>query len=193
MITATTSDKDLIIDILSESFDTNQSVNFVVKQDRRRKERIRRLMEYSYELCSMFGKVYLSEDKKACALVLFHERKRTTLKTVLLDLKLTFSCIGLTRVKQVLDKEAKVRSNYPPGPIYYIWFIGVHPSAQKKGIGKRLLADIISESSAMQRPVYLETSAAVNVDFYKYMGFEVYKELEQPYKLYLIRKELNII
>ena len=36
---ATSSDKSTILDILTKSFDTNKSVNYVVKQDRRRIDR----------------------------------------------------------------------------------------------------------------------------------------------------------
>ena len=36
MIKATYQDKDRVVDILAESFDDNQSVNYIVKQDKKR-------------------------------------------------------------------------------------------------------------------------------------------------------------
>jgi hypothetical protein len=50
-------DKDLLVDILTKSFETNQSVN-IVKQDKKRIKRIRALMDYSFEVCYMFRKVF---------------------------------------------------------------------------------------------------------------------------------------
>ncbi len=82
------SDKDLIVDILTRSFETNQSVNYIVKQDKQRLDRIAVLMDYSFEVCYMYGDVFLSDDKKACALVTYPDKKKTTLKSVLLDVKL---------------------------------------------------------------------------------------------------------
>jgi len=70
-------DKDLIVDILTKSFETNQSVNYIVKQDSKRLSRIRSLMDYSFEVCHSFGDVFLSDDNKACALVLYPDKKRT--------------------------------------------------------------------------------------------------------------------
>ena len=64
-------EKNLIIDILTQSFDTNQSVNYIVNQDRKRLSRIRALMDYSFEVCTLFGEVFISDDKKACALIMY--------------------------------------------------------------------------------------------------------------------------
>ena len=55
---STYENKQLVIDILTSSFDTNKSVNYIVKQDRKRKDRIKDLMNYSFENCHCSGKVY---------------------------------------------------------------------------------------------------------------------------------------
>src|SRR6185295_7660897 len=102
MLKATYNDKEIILDILCESFDSNKSVNYVVKQDGQRRKRIRTLMNYSFEICYKFGQLYLSDDKQACALILFPDKKKTSLTTILLDVKLAFLSIGLTRVIKVL-------------------------------------------------------------------------------------------
>ncbi len=88
-----------IVDILSKSFDANRSVNYVVRQGHNREARIRKLMEYSFEVCHFFGEVWISDNEHACALILLPDRKRTSLHTILWDVKLAFSVIGLNRVK----------------------------------------------------------------------------------------------
>src|SRR6185295_13278719 len=105
--------KSLVVDILTESFDDNKSVNYVVKQDEKRKQRIRGLMDYSFDLCNAFGDTWLSDDANACALVLHPDKKRSTLNSILWDAKLAFSVIGLTRVGQVLGREAKIKAYHP--------------------------------------------------------------------------------
>jgi hypothetical protein len=64
MIQAAYKDKYLVVDILTKAFDSNKSVNYVVKQDRKREKRIRKLMDYSFELCWESGEVYLSYHLK---------------------------------------------------------------------------------------------------------------------------------
>ncbi len=58
------SDKSLIIDMLAKAFDDNKSVNYIVRQDNNRAERIKGLLEYSYKVCEKFGEVWISDDLK---------------------------------------------------------------------------------------------------------------------------------
>lgn len=184
-------DKKLVIDILTKSFDSNLSVNYIVKQDKKRIKRISALMDYSFEVCYMFGDVFLSDNKKACALVLYPDKKSTTFKSVLLDLKLVFSCIGIENIKKALTRESKIKLLQPKTSMYYLWFIGVHPQYQNQGIGNKLLENIINDSYKKQRPVYLETSALKNLPWYKKFGFQIYNELDLTYKLFFLKKDVN--
>lgn len=130
--------KSLVVNILTKSFDDNKSVNYVVKQDGNRQERIRGLMAYSFDVCNAFGDVWISDDAQACALILYPDKKRSTLSAVIWDAKLALSVIGLTRVGQVLSREAKIKSLHPKEQFSYLWFIGVSPELQNKGKGSRL-------------------------------------------------------
>ncbi|MCY7291097.1 MAG: GNAT family N-acetyltransferase [Ferruginibacter sp.] len=196
MIRAKKSDKSLIIDILSASFENNNSVNYTIKQDEKRALRIRRLMEYSFDVCFLFGNIYLSNDKRACALTLLPDQKKTTLKAILLDAQLALSVIGLTRIKKVLNRESIIKSGYPDEPVYYLWFLGVDPTYQNKGIGSTLFKDLIQESRVMKRPLYLETSMTQNIPFYERFGCQVYNKHEfksdlYSHTLYCIRKPVT--
>jgi len=186
------SDKNLIVDILTDSFETNQSVNYIVKQDKKRLKRIRSLMDYSFEICYSFGEVFLSQDKSACALILFPDKKKTTLKSILLDIKLILSCIGLSNIKKALNRESKIKAIQPKELMYYLWFIGVDPKHQNKGMGTELLDEIIKDSNLMERPIYLETSTLMNLPWYRKFGFDIYNELDLSYKLFFLRKEAGI-
>ena len=132
MTKATSSDKSIILDILTRSFDDNKSVNYVVKQGHKRVDRIRALMNYSFNVCNEFGEVWISGDQQACALILFPDRKRSSLRALLWDLKLALSVKGIERVNAVLKREAMIKANHPKEPIAYLWFIGVNPQLQGK-------------------------------------------------------------
>jgi ribosomal protein S18 acetylase RimI-like enzyme len=184
----TENDKQLVIDILQKAFDDNKSVNYVVRQDENRLTRIRGLMEYSFNVCNAFGEVWISENNQACALILFPDKKRTSFRTLLWDLKLALSVIGIDRVNAVLKRESMIKSNHPKSLIAYLWFIGVNPKLQSKGIGSSFIREVIAECERKKRPIYLETSMERNIPFYKKFGFEIFQSLNLSYTLYQLRR-----
>ena len=191
MIKAGSQDKNLVVDILTKAFDTNKSANYIVKQDSKRIKRLEALMDYSFEMCHRFGKVYLSDDKKACALILYPDKK-TALGSVLLDLKLILKTIGVENIGKALKRESAIKAIQPKTPIYYLWFIGVNPKFKNQGLGTNLLNDVIAESENEKRPVYLETSTLQNLPFYEKFGFRTYHELDFSYKLFFLKRDLKL-
>jgi len=189
MIRAEYNDKNRVVDILTTSFDDNKSVNYIIKQDKKRVKRIKKLMEYSFDMCYFFGDVFLTDDKKGCALILLPDKKKTNLKSILLDIKLIASSMGLSNIKKAMDREAKIKKLHPKGLMYYLWFIGVDLNEQNKGIGSALLSEVIKEGISKQRPIYLETSTVKNIPWYEKFGFKIYNELDLSYRLFFMKKE----
>ena len=173
--------------MLTRSFDGNGSVNYIVRQDDKREQRIRALMEYSVAMCEIFGEVWLSDDRKACALVLYPDRQRASFRTFLLDLRLMFRAIGVGGVKKVKARKAKVAAIRPKEKMAYLWFIGVDPQHQHAGHGSRMLQEVLRHSADL--PVYLETSMPKNLPWYQRFGFEIYDELDLGYTLYFLRRQ----
>ena len=189
MIRADYKDKQLITDILATSFNDNKSVNYIVKQDSKREQRLRSLMEYSFDVCHLFGDVFLSDDKSGCALVLLPDKKKFSLKSLWLDVKLIANCTGLSNVSKAMDREEKIKKLQPKEPLYYLWFIGVNPATQNKGTGSALLSDLINEGKEKQRTICLETSTLKNLPWYEKFGFTIYNELDLGYKLFFLKKD----
>ncbi|MFX6031787.1 hypothetical protein ABTE99_19625, partial [Acinetobacter baumannii] len=79
--------RELVTDILTRSFVDNKSVNYIIKQDEKREQCLKGLMEYSFDVCNLFGEVFISDDRKACALIVVPDRKKVTVKSILLDIK----------------------------------------------------------------------------------------------------------
>jgi Acetyltransferase (GNAT) family len=190
MIKATSSDKQLIVNILTDSFSQNQSVNFIIKQDKKRVERIKALMDYSFEMCFLFGEVYLSDDKKGCALILNPDKKKTTLQSIYLDSKLVIKCLGLKNLFKAMRREAIIQKQHPNELMYYLWFIGVSIEHQHLGIGSNLLQDVINEGHRQNRDICLETSTLKNIPWYQRFGFTIYEEIDMGYQLFFLTKPL---
>ncbi|HUZ57815.1 MAG TPA: GNAT family N-acetyltransferase [Hanamia sp.] len=189
MIKATNQDKERVIDILAQSFDDNQSVNYIIKQDKKRNQRIRKLMAYSFDICYLYGEVFLTDDRSGCALILFPDQKKNNLKSILLDIKLIGSCIGTSNIKKAMKRESKIKKLQPKKLMYYLWFIGVEPDQQNSGIGSALMKEIIEEAHSRQWPIYLETSTLKNIPWYEKFGFKIYNELNLGYPLFFMMKE----
>jgi GNAT superfamily N-acetyltransferase len=192
MIRANKNDRKLMVDLLAKAFEGNYSVNYLVRQDKNKIERIRRLMEYSIEMCYLFGELWLSDDKKGVALVLFPHKKKITFRTIYLDLILIFKCIGISSVFKAMMRERLIKAKQPRGRMTYIWFIGVDYQHQRTGIGSRLLNEVILRSQSNGLPVFLETSTVLNLPWYKRAGFEIYDELNLMINtLYFFKRDLS--
>lgn len=187
MIKAAYKDRSQVVDILVNSFDNNKSVNYVISPGKFRGQRIRRLMEYSFDTCFLFGDIYLSEDKKGCALILLPEKKRITIASIWSDLKLIFTGIGLFRLRKIMLREAKVKKLQRKDRSCYLWYIGVYKDHQNSGIGTELLNDVIKLGKIENRTICLETSTLRNLPWYKKYGFVVYNELDIGFPLYFLQ------
>jgi len=158
---ACAADRPVIIELLARSFQHNLSVNYIVKNDNRKFARIRSLMEYSVDVCSLFGEVLISEDRKGCVLIFYPQFKKTSLKSIWLDLKLVFNTIGAAGLFRTLKRENLIMGIRGKEPML---------KAQRLGL-----------------PVYLETSTQRNLPWYEKLGFEIYNEAQLNYSLFFLR------
>lgn len=109
-----------------------------------------------------------------------------TLKAAYLDLQLIFKSIGIKRVHLALNRESRIKEIRPAHPSVYLWFIGINPNAQGKGLGSELLKQVLVHAKNLNLPVYLETSVARNLDWYEQFGFKVYNQVSFSHTLYFL-------
>ena len=68
-------------------------------------------------------------------------------------------------------------AHHPTEPHLYLWFAGVAPGHQGRGLGGRLLAARLARADAESQPAYLEATSERNRALYARHGFEVVGEL----------------
>ena len=113
MIKATPKDKELIVTILTDSFKENKSITYVVKNDSKQAWRIKKLMEYSFNLGISCGEIFISDNQKACTILLYPDKKPSILKRIIYDLDLAINCIGITDIFKVLKREKQIKFHHP--------------------------------------------------------------------------------
>ena len=109
--------------------------------------------------------MYLSDDKNAAAIVIDPSKERFTFW----DIKLIFRVIGLSGLPKVLKRESNLKKFKPKGKVLYLWYVGVKNNAQGKGLGSKLIREIIADYPGYQ--VHLQTSNPRNFPLYERLGF----------------------
>ncbi|KAA1246078.1 GNAT family N-acetyltransferase [Aquimarina sp. RZ0] len=193
MIKASKKDKGTIVNLLWSTFielEFPNSINFVVKQDKKRSTRLRYLMEYQCNVALKFGEIWLSDDKKGCVLLLFPEKKRLSLSLFLWEIKLALCCIGAENVLKVLKRESQLKEKHPKIPFIHFWLMAVIPEAQGKGVGQKLLTEVLKKYQNSNKPFYLETTTKDNLKFYTKNDFTIFDNTDTlNYPLFFLKHE----
>jgi len=191
---ATIKDKKLAVKILTESFQSNPSVLWVVKQDKKINKRIEELSKYAFDTGVRRNGVYISSDKTGVAICYEYNIKKESLADYWSQAKLAFRCIGLNRVVKVLKREAYIKKNRDADNHFlYFWFFGVSNKGKGKNAAKELKDHIFKLSDSKKLPIYLETSVNKNQNVYQRYGFETYYTWEdygKDVKLWFMKKSV---
>jgi ribosomal protein S18 acetylase RimI-like enzyme len=84
---------------------------------------------------------------------------------------------GLARFGRLMAIRADMDHHHPlDRPHAYLWFLGVAPAAQGRGVGSALLRAAGARLDREGLPAYLETGTTRNVALYQRHGFEVISE-----------------
>jgi GNAT superfamily N-acetyltransferase len=66
---------------------------------------------------------------------------------------------------------ATLAADHPSAPHWYLAFVGVEPSEQGKGLGRRLMNPVLEQADREGRLCYLETPFPETRAFYRKLGF----------------------
>lgn len=191
---ANKSDKKKFVNIIAESFDTNPSVNWVIKNDHKREKRIRAVAEYAFDTALIRDGAYISSDETGIALCYNINHKGNIILDYINQIKLIFSAIGINRIYEVLKREAYIKKIRPSTDFLYFWFFGVTEEGKGKGAAKELKDYIFNLSDKNELPIYLETSVKRNKAVYLRYNFELYHTWEVKERgivLWLMRRYPN--
>lgn len=179
MIRATQAHRQLVVNILVSAFkdvEEENTINFIVGNGEKRIPKMEYLMGYIFDNSMLFGEVYIAANEKSCLLLSFSDQERVTFKSILLDIKFFFNCIGLKKVFGVLKRQRLMKKHYPKDENYIKPVImGALKESYGSGSAARLVISVMRKYKENKKPVIVDTVSEYNINLYKKFGFRVLK------------------
>jgi len=191
LIKARKTDKMIVVDILVEAFaplrDDN-SINFVVKQDERRIQRMRVLMEYLFDKAIRTGEVFLSDNRASCLLITYAHKDKFSFATLISSLRLAFLSIGIERIGKVLKRQKIVERNYPDGEYIRPMIFAVKNEYKGTVTSAKLIMQVFKDFKNNKLPIIVDTASEDLVKLYQKFGLRIFNtEEELGFPIYLLR------
>lgn len=188
---ATTSQKDIAVDILHSAFEPIQEENLInemVIHDEKRSERIRILMEFLVEDCLRSGEVLLSDNNSACILTKYSDANTFDLWKLKWYIKIALKCTGLKKASGILKRQSSLKKHHVKERYIHPVIMGARNEVNGKGIGVRLIKQLIDHYSENTLPVIIETTTAANKRIYEHFGFTAFKTIQdKDFPIYFLR------
>lgn len=87
---------------------------------------------------------------------------------------------GVRRARRFEHMDRYMRKHHERAPHWYLWFLGVLPALQGRGLGSRLLRALNQRAARDGVPCYLETDKLSSVRLYERHGYVVQKHETVP-------------
>lgn len=191
MIRASKEDRTTVVDILVEAFEPlmeENSINLVVKQDEKRSERMRVLMEYLFDKAMRTGEVFLSDNRASCLLISYAHKDTFSIAKLVSTARLAMKCIGIERVGKVLRRQKIVQRNYPDGAYIRPMIFAVRNDYKGTVTAAKLIMQVFKDFKDNELPVIVDTASEDHVRLYQKFGLRIFnKEKELGFPIYLLR------
>jgi ribosomal protein S18 acetylase RimI-like enzyme len=180
------SQKEQVSLALAAAFQDDPAYRYILPDSDRRSRSLRGLFGAVVGYSLRYGQVYTTPAGNGAACWLTPGNTEITLWRALR------TGMGLPRAVARFPGEARrrflealaymdeVHKRLMTGPHWYLWALGVEPSCQGQGIGRKLLQPGLARSDAEGVPCYLETQTERNAAFYRKRGFVVVNEGQVP-------------
>lgn len=175
----------------------NPSATQVVKNDRKRVDRVRFLARYMLRRAKRKNGLFVSEDGHGLAIcykVKAGEGK--SFLDIIDEIRIAFKVIGYTRIPRILKRQAYLKKQMPQNkPYYYFWFFGVDPETRgmENGSAAELKQKVFDTANNDGLPIYTETSIRKNKIVYERYGFQVFHEwkINEKSTMWFMKRDIN--
>ena len=169
-------DIDWATALLTEAFLNEPPVPHLFHEPHRKKQATY-FMKCGCAYALLFGECYSTQERDGVALWLLPNKTAMTpgrmYQAGMLSAPFKLGFSAFSRFMGFVSHTDKLHKEAAPMPHYYLFTLGVKPSAQGKGIGGILLESMLERIDGEKMPAYLETQKESNVSLYQRFGFEV--------------------
>jgi GNAT superfamily N-acetyltransferase len=162
--------------VIARAFDDDPFINFIVKQDKQRRQRIERWASAAAAASVALGETYMTEGGDGVALWTPPGRPHTA--SAFTRLRRLLPMTGLAGAMTVLSALEVLEEKIPREPHFYLRIIGVEPERQRRGIGGRLMQPVLERCDRDRIPAYLFSTKQENVPLYQRNGFRVFERID---------------
>jgi GNAT superfamily N-acetyltransferase len=176
VVVATRDQVDAAARVLADAFVAEPIFTWLMRDDQRRSSaRLRFFRVILREAAFPDGEIEQPVVGGAAAVWIPSEKLTgQPLSRELRALPMLVNTTGLARFGRLFPLRAAMDAHHPmERPHDYLWFLGVRPELQGKGLGSRLLAQRTARLDAQARAGFLETAALRNLPLYHRHGFEI--------------------
>ena len=171
-------------EVLALAFHQDPIACYVFPEEARRHRVLRWMFHCHLRYGLRYGEVYTTDRVDGVAIWLSPGQTTQTLwrllRTGALPAPLRFGWSAFRRSMAFMDVATAWHRQYAPEAHWYLFYLGVTPAQQGRGIGSALLQPVLARADAHRLPCYLETGVARNLGFYERHGFQVVAEGALP-------------
>lgn len=193
---ATTAHKGQILDLFFNAFKDTPGILWVTGSGTQKDIKVRLLLEFAYQITNRLGEIWMSDDENAVSFTFYWHKRRPTLYTFWLHVKLAFQVVGLRHVPEILRRESYIQSQRPKHePYIYLWFT----ASRADRIGFQSMADLknglFKKGYEENLPLYTETTVERALSSYSRYGFRLFhswKNSKRNVTVYFFRREPSL-
>jgi GNAT superfamily N-acetyltransferase len=168
-----------VIETLSQAFQTDPALSWIVPDAERRAAALRLLFRAQVPADAKVGMVTRSTGDEAAALWRAPGQADTSLAELLTTAPSMLSAFR-TALPRALTLSNGIAAHRPAGRYWYLHYIGVRTAQQGKGFGGRIIRERIAATDDLGLPCWLETATLANVGLYQRFGFVIANEWDVP-------------
>lgn len=175
------------INIIAEAFKAIPAGNHLVKQDKNRDARYKKLGAYVYHNAIKKNGLYLSSNKEGVGIcyIIDPKNNKKSFGDFINDLKFAFGISGIKNALAISKRQNYIQNQRPKNETYMYWeFTGVNPNYQGLDAPSFSMAelrdDVYNDAHDRQLPIFTETSIRKNMIVYRRYGFDIYHEWTMP-------------
>jgi ribosomal protein S18 acetylase RimI-like enzyme len=172
-------------EMLSRAFSTDPKMLHLIPDLAAKKQLSRYLFEFELQYGMNYGDVYTTSPAiEGVAVWLPSSKSEVTFWRAFrsggMQLQKQLGKTVMGRLMSFSAAVDKLHKKHAPYPHYYLFFIGVDPTCQKKRVASRLITPILSWLDMQKLPCYLNTQNEKNIGLYEHFGFQVIEQLVLP-------------